>query len=253
MNTFNKLSMHMNRHVYTKGAHKGDAPVDSSRRKRVNHRVSKQSDCMVVIMHSTKILRAYEDGSFMLDTCGWYDSPTTKQGVWVALKFTPLSGHGIYSKKVFGESQHCITLLDGSVVKYYDGMKFDANGVLTTPLVPFERYQINKQESKQFAADIKESGFKDMFPLLYVLCKAPESGRTVRPNSNYIREIVATDYRAPAWPEIIEFFKFTTVYDYKTQTHGCVERGDAKSCWAAIMKVCKARMYETVRTTVSAL
>ena len=253
MNTFNKLSMHLINHVYTKGNYKGDAPVDRSRRGRVNHRVAKQSDCMVVIMHSTKILRAYEDGSFMLDTCGWYDSPTTKQGVYEALKFTPLIGRHIYSKKVFGKSQHCITLLDGRVVKYHDGMRFDANGVLTTPLVPFERYQINKQESKQFAADIKESGFKAMFPLLYVLCKAPDSGLTFLPNSNSIHEIVATDYRAPAWPEIIEFFKFTTVYDYKTQTHVCMERGDAKSCWAAIMKVCKARMYETVTTTVSAL
>ena len=253
MNTFNKLSMHMNRHVYTKGNYKGDAPVDSSRRGRVKHRVVKRYDHMAVIMHSTYILRAWDDGSFMLDTCGWYDSPTTKQGVYEALKFTPLIGRRIYSKKVFGKSQHCITLLDGRVVKYHDGMKFDANGVLTTPLVPFERYQINKQECKQFAADIKESGFKDMFPLLYVLCKAPESGRTVRPNSNYIREIVATDYRAPAWSEIIEFFKFETVYDYKTQTQACMERGDAKSCWAAIMKVCKHGMYETVTSDVSAL
>lgn len=253
MNTFSKLSIHLVKHVYTKGAHQGDAPVDGSRRGRSNHRVAKRGDYMAVIMHNTSILQAWEDGTFMLDTAGWYDSPKTKQAVYVALKFTPLSGHHIYSKKVFGKSQQCIALKDRRVVKYYDGMKFDGEGVLTTPLVEFERYRINKQESKEFAADIKASGFKAMFPLLYAACKAPESGRTVMPNQGLLQHILGTDYNAHQWPEIIEYFKFGMFYDYKTQTRVAVERGDAKSCWAAIMKACKCDMYETTKSGVSAL
>ena len=253
MNTFNKLSMHMNKHVYTKGAHKGDAPVDGSRRGRVTHRVAKRYDHMAVIMHRTSILQAYEDGTFVLDTAGWHDSPTTKESVRVALRFTPLSGRYIYSKKVFGKSQLCISLKDGRVVKYYDGMKFDADGTLTTPLQTFERYGINKQESKEFADDIKASGFKAMFPLLYTTCKAPDSGITHLPDHRRLQHILEIDYNAHQWSEIIEYFKFEMQYDYKTQTRVCVERGDAKSCWAAIMKACKSHMYETTATTVTSI
>ena len=253
MNTFTKLSMHMNKHVYTKGAHKGDAPLDGSRRGRCTHRVVKQGDCMAVIMHRTAILRAYEDGSFMLDTAGWHDSPTTKEAVGVALRFTPLAGHHIYSRRVFGKSQLCITLKDGRVVRYYDGMKFDADGTLTTPLVTFERYGINKQESKEFADGIKESGFKAMFPLLYATCKAPDSGITHTHNQYYLSETFTTAHLAASWPGIIEYYKFEMQYDYKTQTRFCMERGDAKSCWAAIMEVCKRGMYVTTATTVTSI
>lgn len=253
MNTFTKLSLHMNKHVYTKGAHKGDAPLDGSRRGRCNHRVAKRYDCMAVIMHRTSILQAYEDGSFMLDTAGWHDSPTTREAVATALRFTPLSGRYVYSRRVFSKSQLCLSLKDGRVVRYYDGMKFDADGTLTTPLQTFERYGINKQESKEFADGIKESGFKAMFPLLYTTCKAPDSGITHTPNHYHLSETFTTAHLAPSWPEIIEYFKFEMQYDYKTQTRVCVERGDAKSCWAAIMKACKSRMYGTTATTVTSI
>ena len=253
MNTYTKMQAHLTKHVYTKGAHQGDAPVDGSRRGRVTHRVVKRYDHMAVIMHGTSILRAYEDGSFVLDTARWYDSPTTKQAMCVALKFTPLAGHHIYSKKVFGKPHQCITLKDGRVVKYYDGMKFDADGVLTTPLVPFERYGISKKESKEFTDGIKSSGFKAMFPLLYATCKAPAKGVTSLPDIRNLADTLTTDYRAPAWPELIEYFKFTPAYDYKTQTRICLERSDAKSCWSAIMKACKSRMYETTTSTVTSI
>ena len=253
MNTYTKMQAHLTKHVYTKGVHQGDAPLDGSRRGRSTHRVAKRYDRMAVIMHSTSILRAYEDGTFLLDTAGWYDSPTTKQAMYVALKFTPLSGHGIYSKKVFGKPHQCITLKDGRVVKYYDGMKFDADGVLTTPLVMFEKRGINKQESKEFTDGIKSSGFKAMFPLLYASCKSPESGWTQVPDIRNLADTLTTDYRAPAWAEIVEYFKFEMAYDYVTQTRICMERSDAKSCWAEIMKSCKSRMYETTTSTVTSI
>ena len=253
MNTFEKLQAHRAKHVYTKGAHRGDAPVDGSRRGRSQHRVVKRYDHMAVIMHGTSILRAYEDGSFLLDTAGWYESPTTKQAVYVALKFTPLAGHGIYSKKVFGKSQLCISLKDGRVVKYYDGMKFDADGVLTTDLIPFERYGIDKQESKEFTDGIKASGFKAMYPLLYASCKAPDNGVTFVPDLRSLEDTLTTDYRSPAWSEIIEYFKFEMAYDYKTQTRICIERSDAKACWSSIMTACKCRMYETTTSTVTSI
>lgn len=253
MNTFTKLSMHMNKHVYTKGAHKGDAPLEGSRRGLCDRRVAKRYDHMAVIMHTTSILRAYEDGTFMLDTAGWHDSPTTMGAMRVALQFTPLSGKRIYSKKVFGKSQLCISLKDGRVVRYYDGMKFDADGTLTTPLETFERYGIDKQASKRFADDIKASGFKDMFPLLYATCKAPDSGITHVPDPRRLQHILEIDYNAHQWSEIIEYFKFEMQYDYAARTRFCMERGDAKSCWAAIMKACKSRMYETTATTVTSI
>ncbi len=253
MTAFIKLQAHRTKHAYIKGAYRGDAPADPSRRWRDTHRVAKRFDFMAVIMHKTDILRAYEDGSFVINTEGWHDHLTTKQAVREALRFTPLSGHGIYSRRVFGKSQLCITLKDGRVVRYYDGMRFDANGVLTTDLVPFERCGINKQEVKEFAEAVKASGFKAMFPLLYASCKAPDNCVTHVPEIRSIVDTVTTDYRAPAWTEIIEYYKFIPSWDYKTLTRGCIETGDAKSCWAAIMKACKSRMYETTTTTVSAL
>ena len=252
MNTYEKLQAHLTKHMYSKGAHRGDAPLDGSRRGRTTERVIQQSNLMAVLMHNTKILRAYPDGSFMMDTGGWHGSPTTRAAMYDALKFTPLTGHHIYSRKIMGKSQLCMSLLDGRVVRYYDGMKFDAAGTLTTPLVLFERYRINPEESKEFAQGIKDSGFKAMFPLLYATCKAPESGRAFLPHERHLTGILTTDYRASEWPEIIEYFKFAMSYDHRAGRQVCFEAGDAKSCWAAIMKACKARMYETVASDVSA-
>jgi hypothetical protein len=208
---------------------------------------------MAVLMHHTCILQAYPDGSFMLDTQGWHRSPTTKAAVHDALKFTPLAWRRISSRRVMGKPQLCISLNDGRVVRYYDGMKFDAAGTLTTPLVMFDKYRINPVESNEFAQGLKDSGFKAMFPLLYATCKAPESGRTQIPDVRCLSAIVTTDYRASAWPEIIEYYKFDMSYDYKAQRSVCFEPGDAKSCWAAIMKQCKGGMYETGKSDVSAI
>ncbi len=253
MNTYTKLQMHLTKHVYAKGKNQGDAPLDGSRRGRTTERVISRPGYMAVIMHHTCILRAYEDGSFMLDTQGWHDSPTTREALRVALRFTPLTGHRVYKRKQFGVSQACMTLNDGRVVAFYDGMRFNADGDLTTGLIPFPQRRINPKESKEFAQGLKDSGFKAMYPLLYATCKAPESGRTTVPDVRNLADILTTDYRAPAWPEIIQYYKFTQLYDYKKQRPACVESGDAKSCWAAMMATCKARMYETVASSVSAV
>jgi hypothetical protein len=206
---------------------------------------------MAVIMHHTCILRAYEDGSFMLDTQGWHDSPTTREALRVALRFTPLTGHRVYKRKQFGVSQACMTLKDGRVVAFYDGMRFNADGDLTTDLIPFQQRRINPKESKEFAQGLKDSGFTAMYPLLYATCTAPEM--LPLPDTRHMADILTTDYRAPAWPEIIQYYKFEMLYDYKSQTRFFQERGDAKSCWSVMMALCKANMYETVASSVSAV
>lgn len=253
MDTYEKLQAHLPKHIYAKGKNQGDAPLDGSRRWRATERVISRPGYMAVIMHHTCILRAYEDGSFVLDTQGWHDSPTTREALRVALKFTPLTGHSVYKRKQFGVSQACMTLKDGRVVAFYDGMRFNADGDLTRELVPFQQRRINPKESKEFAQGLKSDGFKAMYPLLYATCKAPEKGMLPLPDVRHMADILTTYYRAPAWSDIIQYYKFEMLYDYKSQTRFFQERGDAKSCWAAMMTTCKASMYETVTSSVSAV
>lgn len=252
MTTYSKLQLHLARHVYKRGKNKGEAPLDGSRRARDHVRVINRGDCMVVRMHYTDILRAYPDGRIMIDTNGWDASSTTRQNMNYALRNFVGFACALYSRNVMGLSQS-VFLADGIEYRFYDGMEFDAAGKLLTEPRAFEMRRIDKQESDEFAAEVKASGFKDTFALLYATATPPEGGTAYGTYGNTatpsrMREKLADSDQAHYWPDIISAYKYQYVYNYKAGGREYLEKGDAKSCWAQIMKDIKKEMYVTLKS-----
>lgn len=246
MNTYTKLQMHLQRHVYKRGQYKGDAPADRHKRGKSQFRVVKMGISMVVRMHGTDILTAYPDGRIVIDTNGWSDSSTTRLRLNEALGFT---GFGcIYTQKVMGLSQP-VFRVGINKYHYYDGMEFDESGKLLSAPKPFEMRRIDKEESTAFMQDLKLSGFKDMFPLLYAT--ATLSAGVVTPHR--LADTLTNADRAVDWPDIISAYKYHRVHNYKMGQYELLEKGDAKSCWANIMKECKKGMYVTLKSTITTL
>ena len=78
MNMYTKLMMHLERHMYKRGAHKGDAPANKDRRGMSHFRVVKGNDSTVRIrMYNTDIITAHQDGSVRIDTNGYHTHNTT--------------------------------------------------------------------------------------------------------------------------------------------------------------------------------
>lgn len=75
---YTTLSLHHSRYEYKRGYYLGDAPAIADKRWKSHFRVQKLRDCMAVMFHNTRIIRAYPDGTVMLDSAGWSDSPTTR-------------------------------------------------------------------------------------------------------------------------------------------------------------------------------
>lgn len=247
MTTYAKLKLHLERHEYKRGQFKGDAPLDAKRRGRSHTRVFDHGLRRGVIMHNTRILTAYED-RFVLDSRGWHDSPTTRDAMNRALCFTPLAGSYLHSRIVGGISQTALALRGWNAVLYYDGMEFDADGKLTTPLKPFMQRRINREESKEFMQEVKDSRFKAMFPLLYATSPEPDGTLSTRSNTA-LKEAITRDYMAHTWGDIVQSIKYKREYDYKNGRSIWVPRGDAKYCWSMLMTACKKEMYETVTST----
>ncbi len=248
MNTYTKLQMHLERHMYKRGRYKGDAPADRYKRGKSFFRVVKHHDRMVVRMHSTDFLTAYPDGRVVIDTNTWYNSNTTRLRLNEALGST---GFGrIYMQKVMGLSQPVFRVGNNSYL-YYDGMEFSEDGKLLSAPKPFEMRRIDKAESNEFMAEVKASGFKDMFPLLYATATSPEERTYV--NAGRLREKLTDADRAVDWPDIISAYKYNYVYNYKAGRREHIEKGTDKTCWSEIMKDIKKEMYVTLTSDITTL
>lgn len=244
MNAYTKLQMHLERHMYKRGRYKGDAPADRYKRGKSFFRVVKMGDCFAVRMHAVNIIKAYPDGRVVINTNNWYDSSTTKMRLNQAMGFT---GFGLlYMQKVMGLSQPVFRVGNNSYL-YYDGMEFSEDGKLLSAPKPFEMRRIDKEESTAFMQDVKLSGFKDMFSLLYATA-TPGTQTVYR-----MQDMITDSDHAHRWPDIISAYKFESFYNYKAGQRETLERGTAKTCWNAIMKECKKGMYVTLKSTTTTL
>lgn len=242
MNSYNNMKLHLTRHFYTRGMFKGDAPVESRAK---NHfrvvQAPSYRDEMYVRFHNTNIITAYEDGSFKMNTNGWASSMTTKMAVSdAAWKFCKMSV-SIHNQLVMSEKQAVVTV-KGKTYVYYDGMKFSIEGALLTEAKPFQMRRIDKAQTKQYALDIKASGFKDMFPILYSTCTQEQSREWLQGMSE---EITTRDYDAAKWPLLIAKHKY---YGW-----GGGNEKDMKATWASIMKDAKVGMYNIYASSVTVL
>jgi len=188
MNCHTKLKLHLERHVYKRGRNKGEAPADPARRAKTHFRVVQgNGGQMIVRFHNADLLSAYEDGHIVLNTNGWDSHPTTRSAMNDALCFFGMGG--VSSVRKGGYSQTGIRI-SNRTYRYYDGMAFDVEGKLMGQAKQFTAKRTDREETAEFRHDIKESGFVDMFPILYHAASTPTTG----PNSWPLRSIRHGDH-----------------------------------------------------------
>jgi hypothetical protein len=202
MNCHTKLKLHLERHAYKRGRNKGEAPADQHRRAKTHFRVIQANDGhMIVRFHGADLLRAYEDGHIVLNTQGWHGSPTTRSAMNDALCFFGMGG--VSSVRKGGYSQTGIRM-NGKTYRYYDGMEFAADGTLLTEAKQFTAKRTDREETAEFRQDIKESGFFDMFPILYAAATVPEQGWL----ATSAQKLMTSDYHANQWPDLVALAKY---------------------------------------------
>jgi len=250
MTPFELLNARLNSHAYKRGMYKGDAPLEKRTKRHI--RIRKVDDnTMAVRMYNTDILTVRKDGTLTISLDRWWSNATTKSWLNYAFHSTRL-GMSIGSKSVMSLSQLVMSTPHGHYV-YYDGMEFNADRQLTSPPKKFLAKRINKAEVAEFTQGIKDSGFKDMFPMLYGMAE-----HETEPTSDFIRNIAdfLTDSdNASSWSTFISKRKYDRRWTFNAtgHTYGIVEVGDVKSCWDGIMKAAKTNMYDNLETEVTVI
>ena len=165
---YGNLSLYHSRHVYKRGAYKGDAPADSTNRGKSHFRVIKPdpaypTDPYKVRFWSTNIIVAYPDGRIKINCNGYDNAPTTRRALNEGLARCGIRG-GLCSKRV-GTMSQTELFIWGKSYRYYEGMEFDAEGTLLTPIKNWQAGVMDTDKTKAFRAQTKE--FWGMFPVLF--------------------------------------------------------------------------------------
>ena len=250
MTPYELLNLHLQRHVYKRGANKGDAPLEKRSKSHVRiWRVD--ANTLAVRMYETDILTVRSDGTFTIALDSW-ETSTTKSWLNYAFRVARID-MTIGTKSVMSLNQLTIRTPDGWYV-YYNGMDFDANCRPTSGAKPFYARRINKTEVAEFMLGVEQSGFKAMFPVLYGAARTDDQAFGLR-DRNLDIKLTDPDY-ASDWSAIIANRKFEKQWEWTgsaNHTFKLVEVGTAKSCWAGLMREAKAGMYDNVETEVTVI
>jgi len=244
MNPYEILKARLADRMYKRGMYKGDAPMES--RGKRHFRIIAGTDCMHVRMYGTDIVTAYPNGEYIIHLNGYGSSSTTRMNINYSLEIMRQQV-SISNRNVMGISQATM-YADGGRFLYYDGIRFNQEGKLISEPKGFEASRINKEESTALMDNLKASGFKDVFPLLYATCQATPGGISI---DRHWEDYLQDPEWAHRWPAIIEYFKFKDKYDWSQGKRMYVEIDNAKACWARMMAKAKQNMYQTIRTEVT--
>jgi hypothetical protein len=242
MNAFISLKLHLERHMYKRGRNKGEAPADASRRSKSHFRVLAQGNTMVVRMHNTNILTAYEDGSIMVSTGGWWTA-TTRANLNDALRWFVPEFISVSGRLVFGMRQPSITA-NNKTYMFYDGIRFDGEGNLRSTPMPFERKRKDRAETAEFREDVAKSGFKDAFPILYQSIETTEHQSWIR---NPLHKIMRDEVHVNDWRAVIALAKYPR---YFHRTYNRPAHNDWRDAWKALNAMATKDMTEVVLTDV---
>ena len=245
MNTYMKLKFHHEREMFRRGKHKGDAPLNKRWRTWVKV-VKGNDDSMRVRMYGTDLLCAYPDGRVVLDTAGWYDRPTTRLRINEAFSFIPHTYLRMSSRQVFGISQPTL-FIGGKTYLYYDGMVIGADSTITSPLRPFERKQVNREESKELREEMKACGFTDAFKILWATCQLEDKNVWFGEKT---RAVVTHEFHSNYWLPVVANVTYDVRYGYGGTR---VFKRDAKEAWELLMSKLRKELYEVVKTDVTQL
>lgn len=244
MNAHTKLKLHLERHMYKRGRNMGDAPADSSRRSKTHFRIIQgNGGQMIVRFHNADILSAYEDGHIVLNTNGWDSSPTTRSAMNDALCFFGMGGVG--SVRLGGYSQTGIRMIS-KTYRYYDGMSFAADGTLLSEAKSFTARRTDRDETAEFRADIKESGFVDMFPVLYQTAGMPEQHWL----ATSAKKIMTNDCHANQWPDLVAITKYPNNWARRSSKPAYDNHKDALRALVASVTRTMTRLVDTGETVL---
>lgn len=245
---FGNIRLHISRHQYIRGNHKGEAPADPHRRKRSQERVRIVGNTAYARWYSTDVLAFHEDGSLTLDAGGWMGSSTTRAFVNSTLRrFAPSSPvYGCVSTvRKFGISTTCVYTARGWT-PHYDGITLNPDGTLKGDPIPFRAKRVDTDRTREFAGTLKANGFKDMFPIIHA--NADMDGWSL-----FTTDIAhaLTEGSPEVWPKYIAHFKFTQ--DWRRDETGAYKRvyvaRTPKETWTLMMREAKARMVMVVPTS----
>jgi hypothetical protein len=125
-------------------------------------------------------------------------------------------------------------------------MEFSADGVLLTPAKVFTAKLTDRDETAEFRADIKESGFADVFPILYNAAEPSNDHWIGTPT----RKLMTSDVHANQWPQLISLTKYP---GYLYRTKGIPKHSDHKAALRSLMASVTKNMTKLVDTVVTVL
>ena len=244
-NLHDKLSRHLERHVYTKGAFKGDAPADGSRRWRTHHRVVRANNGdMIVRFHHCDLLRASPDGSIVLRTGGYSDSKTTREAFRYALRaFTPWRAC-LKTRTLNGYGQtvlqgHTIAGGPRSEIAWTCGTTISPDGVVDNHGAHIYRYVADTPARKAWANNPMVREFKSVLPLLFSAHPSrPEYSDYVNARYRSLHQVVGSRRLSDAimhpecWPDLIVVLR----YDYPNH----------EAAWKAMRAMATEYMRNTI-------
>lgn len=242
--THTNLALHLERHKYKRGQYKNSAPLCGYKRQRSHVRVLRRNDnAMVVRMYSTDILTAYEDGRIVIDTRGWYDRRTTTARLNEAFRFVPFH-IGIGSWRVKSLNQTALRV-NRTLYKYFDEIELDGEGNILSDLHAFDARHMDKHEIEGFREDIKESGFKAVFPVLAANVTDDQPRRHW--SANLVIRYITQECHANDWPEIVARYAFRREWNRES------ERLTVKQTWARLMSDLRKEFMATSITDITSV
>lgn len=262
MNAYEKLQAHHAVSKYARGCNKGHAPL--GKRTRTSELVVRLPDRMVVRLYGTDIISATPDGCCTLSAGPWHTSPSTRNAMELGLHVAGLRGR-LESRRPHGVTQTWLRTPHGAW-PFADGMKIDSEGRLLGGAAVIKAKRIDRVASLGLIAGVKQSGFKDMFKLLFATVPAPENAVQLPPSS--LADVLTNADYAELWPSVVQKYAFARRYNPTIHNWGFArvrhkkwdpERGTfgeygevlqtPEQCWARIMAACKKRMYVEVGVT----
>lgn len=254
MTAYSTALLHISRHAYKRGEYKGEAPADCGNRRRNHFRMIAAPGRVWVRFHNANIITAYENGDIEFDARGWVDSPTTRAAFGDAIGSLKVCNISHPFSMRHRSARHTVVRAGGKAYVYYDGMRFNQMGELLTEARPFQEYRIDKEEAAELAAELKESGFTDMFKMIYATCQPDADTNYLHYSAQQLRDRLTANDRACDWPGIVAAYKYASNYRRSIQGQNTYyEKGNASKCRSAIMADLKRSMYYTKNTDVTVL
>ena len=206
-----RLRLHIERHAYKKGAYAGAAPADTSRRGKSHFRVELTYNGAAVVFHQTRILRAFDDGSIMLDSAGWHESPTTRAALEHALTLAGYKGW-LASDNRNGFRNTVLRFLTNAwweTVGWNDGITINPDGEITN-VGQIMMYRADKEARKAWRESAQE--FKAVLPVLFAALEGePRMNWAPHPGGRMADAVLD-----PAkWPALVRYIAYASrTYDH---------------------------------------